>query len=131
VAHTAGDANKLVMPDGLIAKFMTPRREILPGAFCYRGSLNGVCRRRFREMRDVRRAHGLSLFDVRATGWLPGHNFAGRRPSDNPNLTFCQRNLAAIHSAGGVVTLVKNQPAMSLRYPNLYRSIATACKTNS
>jgi hypothetical protein len=68
----------------------------------------------------------LSLFDGCATRWLPGHDFASRHPSDNPNLAitvhpesaFCQRDFAAVHSAGGVVTFIENQPAMSLQSPD-------------
>jgi hypothetical protein len=52
---------------------------------------------------------------------LARRQIAGRQPSDDPDLTvaihpepaFRQRNVAPVHGSGGVVPLVRNQPALT------------------
>ena len=112
-----------MLPDGRVTQFMSPRGKVLLGAFCYGGSVNGAGLCPFHGVRDVRGADRLDLFDVGASCRLAGYQVPARHPSNDPNLavaihpeaTFGQRNLAAVNAAGGVVPLVKNQPAVSHR----------------
>ena len=102
--------------------------------------MNDVRFRRPSEMRDVRCPDHLSILEVGASGGLPGYYFASLKPSDNPDLavaihpkaTFRERNLAAIYSAGAVVTFVKDQPTVSFHRANCtdHRYSLSKCSFN-